>query len=97
MDIRSTEAAVKYLVFGVLASGAMLFGFSLLYGFTGSVRLPDMKGLSLREAARTVFELGLTPALEGTGTLSRQDPPPAVGRTLIPDPFFDIALMMMSL
>jgi cell division protein FtsI (penicillin-binding protein 3) len=42
----------------------------------GSVRLPDMKGLSLREAARMVFELGLTPALEGTGTLSRQDPPP---------------------
>ena len=41
-DIRSTEAAVKYLVFGVLASGAMLFGFSLLYGFTGSVRLPEI-------------------------------------------------------
>ncbi len=42
----------------------------------GSVRLPDMKGLSLREAARMVFELGLTPSLEGTGTLLRQDPPP---------------------
>jgi cell division protein FtsI (penicillin-binding protein 3) len=42
----------------------------------GSVRLPDMKGLSLREAAKTAFELGLKPLLEGTGTLSRQEPPP---------------------
>ncbi len=43
---------------------------------TGSVRLPDMKGLSLREAVKTAFGLGLKPSLEGTGTLSRQDPPP---------------------
>jgi cell division protein FtsI (penicillin-binding protein 3) len=42
----------------------------------GSVRLPDMKGLSLREAAKVAFGLGLKPSLEGTGTLSRQDPPP---------------------
>ena len=42
----------------------------------GSVRLPDMKGLGLREAAKVVFGLGLRPSLEGTGTLSRQDPPP---------------------
>jgi NADH-quinone oxidoreductase subunit N len=41
-DVRSTEAAVKYLVFGVLSTGAMLFGFSLLYGFTGSLELPKL-------------------------------------------------------
>jgi NADH-quinone oxidoreductase subunit N len=41
-DVRSTEAAVKYLVFGVLSTGAMLFGFSLLYGFTGSLELPKI-------------------------------------------------------
>jgi cell division protein FtsI (penicillin-binding protein 3) len=41
----------------------------------GSVRLPDMKGLSLRQAAKTAFELGLLPSFEGTGTLSRQQPP----------------------
>jgi cell division protein FtsI (penicillin-binding protein 3) len=41
----------------------------------GSVRLPDMKGLSLRQAAKTAFELGLLPTFEGTGTLSRQQPP----------------------
>jgi cell division protein FtsI (penicillin-binding protein 3) len=42
----------------------------------GSVRLPDMKGLSQRQAVKTAFELGLKPSLEGTGTLSRQEPPP---------------------
>jgi len=41
----------------------------------GAVRLPDMKGQSLRAAAKTAIGLGLKPAFEGTGTLSRQDPP----------------------
>jgi cell division protein FtsI (penicillin-binding protein 3) len=41
----------------------------------GAVRLPDMKGLSLREAIKTAIGLGLKPSLDGTGTLSRQDPP----------------------
>jgi NADH-quinone oxidoreductase subunit N len=38
-DNRSTEAAMKYLFYGAVASGAMLYGFSLLYGATGSVDL----------------------------------------------------------
>jgi NADH-quinone oxidoreductase subunit N len=35
-DERSTEAGLKYFVLGALASGILLFGMSLLYGFTGS-------------------------------------------------------------
>jgi proton-translocating NADH-quinone oxidoreductase chain N len=38
-DNRSTEAAVKYFLYGALASGVMLYGFSLLYGATGSADL----------------------------------------------------------
>ena len=38
-DNRSIEAAIKYLLYGAVASGAMLYGFSLLYGVTGSVDL----------------------------------------------------------
>lgn len=38
-DNRSVEAAVKYFLYGALASGVMLYGFSLLYGATGSVDL----------------------------------------------------------
>jgi cell division protein FtsI (penicillin-binding protein 3) len=41
----------------------------------GSVRVPDWKGLSLREAAKNALTLGLRPAVDGTGTLTRQDPP----------------------
>ncbi len=33
------EAAIKYFVMGALASGFLLFGFSLLYGLTGSLEL----------------------------------------------------------
>jgi NADH-quinone oxidoreductase subunit N len=35
-DGRSAEAGLKYFVLGGLASGILLFGMSLLYGFTGS-------------------------------------------------------------
>ncbi|MDO8539221.1 MAG: NADH-quinone oxidoreductase subunit N [Opitutaceae bacterium] len=34
------ESAIKYLMFGVAATGVMLFGFSYLYGLTGSTSLP---------------------------------------------------------
>jgi NADH-quinone oxidoreductase subunit N len=36
-DDRSAEAGLKYFVLGALASGILLFGISLVYGFTGSV------------------------------------------------------------
>ncbi len=35
-DGRSSEAGLKYFVLGALASGILLFGISLLYGFSGS-------------------------------------------------------------
>jgi NADH-quinone oxidoreductase subunit N len=35
-DSRSTEAGLKYFVLGALASGILLYGISLLYGFTGT-------------------------------------------------------------
>jgi len=38
-DARSIEAAMKYFLYGALASGVMLYGFSLFYGMTGSVDL----------------------------------------------------------
>lgn len=38
-DDRSTEAGFKYFLYGTLASTIMLYGFSLLFGFTGSTDL----------------------------------------------------------
>ena len=39
-DPRSKEAAIKYLLFGSVCSGIMLYGMSLLFGATGSLDLP---------------------------------------------------------
>ena len=39
-DLRSTEAGLKYFVLGALSSGMLLYGASLVYGFTGTVSFP---------------------------------------------------------
>lgn len=39
-DGLATEAAMKYIVLGSLASGLLLYGMSLVYGATGSLQLP---------------------------------------------------------
>jgi NADH-quinone oxidoreductase subunit N len=41
-DPRSSEAALKYVVYGGVASGLMLYGFSLLYGIAGSLSFADL-------------------------------------------------------
>jgi len=41
-DARASEAGLKYLLFGALSSGIMLFGISLLYGLTGELALPAL-------------------------------------------------------
>lgn len=41
-DEKSTEAGYKYLLFGAMTSAIMLYGFSLLYGFTGVTSLYDL-------------------------------------------------------
>ncbi|MEN8172748.1 MAG: NADH-quinone oxidoreductase subunit N [Chloroflexota bacterium] len=41
-DEKSTEAGFKYLLFGAMASALMLYGFSLLFGFSGVTSLADL-------------------------------------------------------
>ena len=36
------EAAIKYFVLGALATGMLLYGFSMIYGATGSITFPEM-------------------------------------------------------
>jgi NADH-quinone oxidoreductase subunit N len=36
----STEAGLKYFLYGAMSSAVMLYGFSLLYGFSGSTAFP---------------------------------------------------------
>ncbi|MGO4386205.1 NADH-quinone oxidoreductase subunit NuoN [Microvirga sp. 2YAF29] len=44
-NVRSTEAGLKYFVLGALSSGMLLYGASLVYGFTGSVSFPTIAGV----------------------------------------------------
>lgn len=41
-DAKSSEAAVKYFVLGALASGILLYGISLIYGFAGTTNFNDL-------------------------------------------------------
>lgn len=46
-DDLSNEASIKFFLMGALSSGMVLYGFSLLYGLTGSIFLPEIaKGLA---------------------------------------------------
>ena len=42
-DSRSAEAGLKYFVLGALASGILLFGMSLTYGFTGTTSFEGIR------------------------------------------------------
>jgi NADH-quinone oxidoreductase subunit N len=41
-DKRSNEAAMKYLLLGAFSSGFLVYGFSVLYGISGSTKLRDI-------------------------------------------------------
>lgn len=41
----ASEAAIKYFVLGSLATGMMLYGISILYGVTGSVRIDEIANI----------------------------------------------------
>jgi NADH-quinone oxidoreductase subunit N len=41
-DAKSSEAGLKYFVLGALSSGLLLYGASLVYGFSGSVRFEEI-------------------------------------------------------
>jgi len=46
---QNLEAAMKYFIFGSVSSAMMLFGFSLLYGLSGSTRLAEIAATSVAE------------------------------------------------
>jgi NADH-quinone oxidoreductase subunit N len=41
-SVRSNEAGLKYFVLGALSSGMLLYGISLIYGFTGTTEFADV-------------------------------------------------------
>ena len=55
-DDRSAEAGLKYFVHGALASGILLYGISLLYGFTGTIQFDGIAAAFARDES---YSLGL--------------------------------------
>jgi NADH-quinone oxidoreductase subunit N len=41
-NLKASEAGLKYFVLGALSSGLLLYGASLIYGFTGSMRFDEI-------------------------------------------------------
>jgi NADH-quinone oxidoreductase subunit N len=53
-DERSAEAGLKYFVLGALASGILLYGISLLYGFTGTAQFEGIAAAFAREGTQSI-------------------------------------------
>ena len=60
-DEKSTEAGFKYLLFGALTSTVMLYGFSLVFGFTGTTNLYQLTDM---------FKTGALPLATALGTMA---------------------------
>ena len=56
-SLRSTEAGIKYFVLSALSSGLLLYGCSLLYGFTGSTNFDMIASQLNKENTGAVFAM----------------------------------------
>ena len=56
-NLRSTESGIKYFVLSALSSGLLLYGCSLLYGFTGSTNFDLIADQLIKENTGAVFAM----------------------------------------
>ena len=56
-NLRSTESGIKYFVLSALSSGLLLYGCSLLYGFTGSTNFQLIASQLNKENTGAVFAM----------------------------------------
>jgi NADH-quinone oxidoreductase subunit N len=56
-SVRSSEAALKYFVLGALSSGMLLYGASLVYGFTGTVSFAGIAAVAKEGNIGLIFGL----------------------------------------
>jgi NADH-quinone oxidoreductase subunit N len=62
---RSSEAAMKYIVLGSMASGLLLYGMSMVYGATGSLQLGEIHAAAASTGDRTLLLFGVVFLLVG--------------------------------
>ncbi len=67
-ESKQTEASMKYALFGSACSAVMLYGISLLYGFTGTINILDSSFIShLATVAEPASALAIVLTLVGIG------------------------------
>ncbi|WP_108659703.1 NADH-quinone oxidoreductase subunit NuoN [Acuticoccus kandeliae] len=64
-SVRSTEAGLKYFVLGALSSGMLLYGISLIYGFTGGTSFETISGVIAADGAGLGILFGVVFVLAG--------------------------------
>jgi NADH-quinone oxidoreductase subunit N len=66
-DVRSGEAALKYVLYGAMSSGIFIYGLSLLYGLSGSTNIPEMAAQLGGAGTDTTLLIALILVLAGIG------------------------------
>jgi NADH-quinone oxidoreductase subunit N len=64
-SLRSTEAGLKYFVLGALSSGMLLYGMSLVYGFTGNTGFDGIAKVLMSETRGLGLVFGMVFMLAG--------------------------------
>ncbi len=64
-SVRSTEAGLKYFVLGALSSGMLLYGCSLVYGFTGATGFEQIAAAATGEQVNLGLIFGLVFIIAG--------------------------------
>ncbi|PWW04326.1 NADH dehydrogenase subunit N [Hoeflea marina] len=64
-NIRSTEAGLKYFVLGALSSGILLYGASLVYGYTGHVGFAEISAALTAETPSLGLIFGMVFLIAG--------------------------------
>lgn len=66
-DSKSSEASLKYLLLGAIASAILLYGMALVFGFTGKTQLGEIAQVIQTTSASPALILGIVLMIAGFG------------------------------
>ncbi|RCL01250.1 MAG: NADH-quinone oxidoreductase subunit N [Candidatus Tokpelaia sp. JSC085] len=64
-NLRSTEAGLKYFILGSLSSGLLLYGISLLYGYTGYIGFAEIADVIAKQRIQPGLMFGIVFVIAG--------------------------------